>query len=66
MDPGTKLIPDVVSSVGAERVLWAADYPHADASFGTVKEIKKNIASLAHDEQHKILTENGLNLYKLN
>ena len=66
VDPGTKLIPDVVKCVGAERVLWAADYPHADASFGTVEEIKKNMTSLSADERHSILTANGLDLYGLN
>jgi len=52
--------------VGAERIVWASDYPHPDAKFpGVVKELREATASLAEDERARILGENARRLYHL-
>ncbi len=41
------------------------DYPHSDASFGVVDELKKNIKTLPREDQKTILGESGIKLYNL-
>ena len=47
------------------RGIWASDYPHLDASFGVVKELRERIASLPLASQKKVLGENVLRFYGL-
>ena len=49
---------EVVNHIGADNVTWASDYPHIDASFGVVKEMRESIGSLPSDAQRKVLGEN--------
>jgi predicted TIM-barrel fold metal-dependent hydrolase len=52
--------------VGADRIIWASDYPHPDAKFpGVVKELREATANLAPQEQERILGLNSANLYSL-
>ncbi len=52
--------------VGAERIVWASDYPHPDAKFpGVVKELQAATAPLAAAERARILGENARALYHL-
>lgn len=52
--------------VGADRIIWASDYPHPDAKFpGTVDELLENIGDLAPDAQHDIAWRNAQRLYRL-
>ena len=46
-DPDEAALPFTVEHLGAERVLWASDYPHPDAKIpGVVKELLDALAPL--------------------
>jgi predicted TIM-barrel fold metal-dependent hydrolase len=64
-DPDESLTADVVRHIGADYFIWASDYPHVDASFGTVKEMRKRLAPLPLDDQRKVLGTNALRFYGL-
>ena len=52
--------------VGADRIIWASDYPHPDAKFpGVVDELRKAAASLDPSERARILGLNAAELYSL-
>ena len=52
--------------VGAERIIWASDYPHPDAKFpGTVDELLGNLAGMPADAQRAIAADNAGRLYGL-
>jgi predicted TIM-barrel fold metal-dependent hydrolase len=52
--------------VGADRIIWASDYPHPDAKFpGTVDELLKNLAGLEPAAQQAIASGNADRLYRL-
>ncbi|MGH7966713.1 MAG: amidohydrolase family protein [Candidatus Binatia bacterium] len=64
-DPDETMIAQVVEHLGADYFIWASDYPHIDASFGVVKEMKERVAPLPPDAQRKVLGENAVRFYKL-
>jgi len=52
--------------VGADRIIWASDYPHPDAKIpGVVDELRAAVASLTAAEQARILGLNSAELYRL-
>jgi uncharacterized protein len=52
--------------VGADRIIWASDYPHPDAKFpGTVDELLENIGELGAEAQQDIAWRNAQRLYAL-
>ncbi len=52
--------------VGAERIIWASDYPHPDAKFpGVVRELSAATESLADAPRERILGLNSAELYGL-
>lgn len=51
---------------GADRIIWASDYPHPDAKFpGVVAELDETTASLSDSERRRIFGENAAELYSL-
>ncbi len=52
--------------VGADRIVWASDYPHPDAKFpGVGKELTEATASLDAGARARIIGENARGLYHL-
>jgi len=52
--------------VGADRIVWASDYPHPDAKFpGVGKELHEAIADLSAEQQTQIAGQNTIELYDL-
>ncbi len=51
--------------LGADRVLWASDYPHPEYHPGVAKEVEEAIAELTDDEQARILGRNAVDAYRL-
>ena len=52
--------------VGADRIIWASDYPHPDAKYpGTTEELKKSVAPLSDDQKARVYGENAADLYGL-
>ena len=64
-DPDETVIAPIVEAVGAEYFIWASDYPHIDASFGVVGEIRSRIASLSEADQRLVMGENAAAFYNL-
>ncbi|HEX2171593.1 MAG TPA: amidohydrolase family protein [Dehalococcoidia bacterium] len=62
-DPGEKLLPMVVREVGAERMVWASDYPHWDCPWDIMLTGVTDRAELTEDQKRLILGENALRLY---
>jgi uncharacterized protein len=52
--------------VGADRIIWASDYPHPDAKIpGVVAELRQAVAGLSTAQQARIFGLNAVELYKL-
>jgi predicted TIM-barrel fold metal-dependent hydrolase len=64
-DPDETVIAPIVEAVGADYFVWASDYPHIDASFGVVGEIRSRVASLPEADQAKVLGLNAQRFYGL-
>lgn len=65
VDPDEKTTPAMVKLLGAEHFVWASDFPHEDAEYGPVEELKEHIGSLSDSAQNKILGENAVKVYDL-
>jgi predicted TIM-barrel fold metal-dependent hydrolase len=51
---------------GADRIVWASDYPHPDAKYpGVTDELTEAIAGLTDDERRRIAGDNTVALYGL-
>ena len=51
---------------GADRIIWASDFPHPDAKFpGVVEELAEATASLTESQRRRIAGENAAELYGL-
>lgn len=64
-DPDENVIAPIIDAVGADYFVWASDYPHIDASFGVVGEIRSRLAPLSEDDQAKVLGLNAARFYGL-
>jgi uncharacterized protein len=67
-DPDESLLAFTATSrlVGADRIVWASDYPHPDAKFpGTTKELSEGIQSLSDEQQRLIAGQSAEALYNL-
>lgn len=64
-DPDETVIAPIIRAVGADLFVWASDYPHIDASFGVVGEIRSRIADLPAEDQAKVLGTNAARFYRL-
>ena len=65
LDPDEHFAPAVISHVGADRFIWASDYPHADGVPDPVNELRKTLEALPEGDQRKVLGENAVGLYGL-
>ena len=51
---------------GADRIVWASDYPHPDAKYpGVTEELLEAMESLTEEQQRQIAGENTQELYGL-
>jgi predicted TIM-barrel fold metal-dependent hydrolase len=64
-DPDETVIAPIIEAVGADYFVWASDYPHIDASFGVVGEIRSRLSSLPEGDQAKVLGLNAQRFYGL-
>jgi len=65
-DPDESMLAFTATSplCGAERIIWASDYPHPDAKFpGVTEELKEALAGLTYDQKRAITSESALALY---
>jgi predicted TIM-barrel fold metal-dependent hydrolase len=53
--------------IGADRIMWAQDYPHSEGTFGyTADAVQEVIDAVPLADARKILGETAIELYKLN
>jgi len=64
-DPDETVLAPIIQAVGPEFFVWASDYPHIDASFGVVGEIRSRLAPLAAGDRAKVLGLNAARFYGL-
>ena len=65
-DADEKLLGVTAAHLGAERIIWASDYPHPDAKMpGVVKELEDNLESLSERDRNTILGGSSARLYGL-
>jgi uncharacterized protein len=64
-DPDETIIAPIVDAVGSDYFIWASDYPHIDASFGVVGEIRLRLSSLPELDRAKVLGLNAQRFYGL-
>lgn len=65
VEPDERTTPFMVKLLGEDKFVWASDFPHSDAEYGAVEELKKNIEGLSDTAQRKILGENAAMIYNL-
>jgi uncharacterized protein len=67
-DPDEEALAYTANSkyVGADRIVWASDYPHPDAKIpGLVKELQEATETLDDDQRRLIFGDNAKRLYSL-
>jgi len=64
-EPDESITAAVAQHLGEDYVIWASDYPHLDASFNVVGQIREKIAGLPESAQRQILGENAVRFYGL-
>jgi predicted TIM-barrel fold metal-dependent hydrolase len=64
-EPDEELTGPVLQYLGEDYMVWASDYPHIDASFGVVDEIRARLSGLPESAQRKVLGANALRFYGL-
>jgi uncharacterized protein len=56
---------EVIDSIGADRLVFASDYPHWDATFPGVTDMILNREDLNDETKRKIMGENAARLLRL-
>ena len=65
-DPDEVALAFTAEHLGADKVLWASDYPHPDAKIpGVVKELEAAVASLPAAAQVEVLGQSARRFYGL-
>ncbi len=54
-----------VERLGADRVVWASDYPHPEYHEGVVDEVRASLAPLDDERRARVLGANAVELYRL-
>src|SRR5260370_3394900 len=57
--------PRRARSIGANRMLWATDYPHADAHKDPLAALRKCVAPLSPEDQDWVLGRTAVELWRL-
>jgi predicted TIM-barrel fold metal-dependent hydrolase len=58
-------IPRIASRIGANRMMWATDYPHADAHKNPLAALRKCVAPLSSEDQDWVLGRTAVEVWRL-
>ena len=64
-DPDERALTRIVDYIGADRLMWATDFPHPDHGGHYVQELREMLAPLPEPVQQQIAGENVRKLYKI-
>jgi predicted TIM-barrel fold metal-dependent hydrolase len=65
-DPDEVALAFTAEHLGAEKILWASDYPHPDAKIpGVVGELMDAVKPLPDESQRQIVGATARTFYKL-
>ena len=64
-EPDEKAFSFTAQMLGADKLVWGSDYPHAEGHAEPLTELKESIRHLPEQEQRLIIGENAVNLYGL-
>jgi predicted TIM-barrel fold metal-dependent hydrolase len=65
-DPGERTVGALGPICGADRFIWASDFPHSDAKYpGVVEELREHNSSLPDEPRLGFYGTNALALYGL-
>jgi predicted TIM-barrel fold metal-dependent hydrolase len=65
-DPDESMLEVTAKSplCGADRIIWASDYPHPDAKFpGVTEELAEALEGLTFEQKQAITSESAMALY---
>ena len=65
-DPDESMLAFTANSplCGADRIIWASDYPHPDAKFpGVTEELEEALEGLTYEQKRAITSESAIALY---
>ena len=65
MDPDDELGAIGAKLLGADKLMWAYDYPHSDSAVDPVVNLRKTLQGLPEAEQRKIAGDNAIKLFHL-
>jgi predicted TIM-barrel fold metal-dependent hydrolase len=51
--------------IGADRILWASDYPHPEYHPGIVDELRSSLEPLPDEHRARVLGTNAIEAYRL-
>ncbi len=64
-DPDESAVPHIIDHVGADKFMWASDYPHPDHTGSWVRDVIKLVASLNQNSRDRVLGRNVKEIYNL-
>jgi predicted TIM-barrel fold metal-dependent hydrolase len=67
-DPDESMLKTTARSplVGADRIIWASDYPHPDAKFpGVTEELAEALDGLTFEEKKQVTSQSAIALYSI-
>jgi predicted TIM-barrel fold metal-dependent hydrolase len=64
-DPDERALPPVIDYIGADRFLWATDYPHSDHGANYMEELGELAGNLPSEVGRRLVGGNAMELYGL-
>jgi predicted TIM-barrel fold metal-dependent hydrolase len=65
-EPDDPTLPRLAELIGPERIVWASDFPHADAIYpGAAAALERNLGALPAEARRRIAGENAVRAYGL-
>ena len=64
-DPDERALTRIIDYIGADRLMWATDFPHPDHGGHYIQELKEMLSPLPLANQKQIAGENVRALYKI-
>jgi predicted TIM-barrel fold metal-dependent hydrolase len=65
VEPDEPNLPAIVESLGADRLLWASDYPHPDATYPGMVDALFSASGFTKEDLRHIVCDNPLSLFGL-